>query len=118
MTARPFETVAFHMYPVVGFSFRLTSTRSLAGTVRISPSDVPFTKMVVTEEPGDAGVAVMLAEGEAATEFVVSAGTLTGAVVSGGTVVVGVAGAGAVFSVHPAKSVAARMRTQPMAMIR
>jgi hypothetical protein len=106
------------MYPVVGFSFRLTSTRSLAGTIRISPSDELFTRTVVTEEPGDVGVAVMLAAGEAATGFAVSVGTLAGGVASGGAVAAGVAGKGAVFCVHPARSMAARMSVQPMAMIR
>lgn len=112
MTDRPFETVAFHIYPVVGFSFRLTSTRSFAGTVRISPFEVLFTRTVVTELPEDAGAVVMAAAGETDTGVAVSAGPLAGGVVSGGTVAAGVAGEDAVFCVHPARSMAARMSTQ------
>ena len=75
MTERPFEAVAFHMYPVVGFSFRLTSTRSLAGTVRISPFELLFTRMVVTEALVETGVTAVLAAGTVTTALAVAAGT-------------------------------------------
>jgi hypothetical protein len=115
MIERPFEAVAFHEYPVVGFSLSLTSTRSLAGTVMISPLDVLFTKRVGTDVSEDAGADVPLAAREV-VDGVSSAGTLTGVVVAGGIVVV-VVGEGAVLSVHPATIIAARMRTQPIAAI-
>jgi hypothetical protein len=108
----PFETVAFHEYPVVGLSARVTSTRSLAGMVRISPFDVLFTGIVVAELPERVGVSVMLWVWGGVVETGVPAGTVAAGVMAGDTVGTEVDADGDVISVHPAKRRAATTRVQ------